>query len=92
MKVIFDEREPKIHPWLPFLPAAWEAEGNKQIDDVRKAPGMIRGFVKEFSRMAKQQEKQGAGPSHGIRCSRTAGSNPSQDPSTSAAEHQSSGR
>jgi len=36
-------------------------------DDVRKGPGMISGFVKEFSRMAKQQEKQGAGPSHGIR-------------------------
>jgi hypothetical protein len=23
MKVIFDEREPKEHAWLPFLPEGW---------------------------------------------------------------------
>ena len=26
MRVIFDEREPKDHPWLPYLPQGWELE------------------------------------------------------------------
>jgi ERCC4-type nuclease len=26
MRVVFDEREPKDHPWLPYLPQGWEFE------------------------------------------------------------------